>query len=222
MTDRPIILKAHEVSAVLAGRKTQLRRVLKNRGRQPEFRGPRGCTDDPECWGWEDEFGEHVGVVPSSDGGYPNYWSGPYQVGDRLWVREAHRLTDCPCTEACRGPGHVWYEADQSGYRNVYLNRLRPSIHMPRWASRLTLLVSDVRVQRLNDISEEDALAEGAAQSPGGMWSCADGQAGTSPIAAFAVLWNSIHGKDAWARNPFVVALTFSAIPANIDAAEAA
>jgi hypothetical protein len=80
---------------------------------------------------------------------------------------------------------------------------------MPRWASRINLLVTDVRVQRLQEISEEDAKAEGVMPSPGGMWSAADGQAGTSPQAAFAILWQSINGPGAWDANPWVYALTF-------------
>jgi len=210
MTDRPINLKAHDVAAILAGRKSQHRVVLK----------------DQATW-------ERVGDAILRR--YPRQKSGvPYQPGDRLWCRETHRLTDCPCTEACRGPGHVWYEADRSGYRNVYLNRLRPSTNMPRWASRITLLVSDVRVLRLQSLSEADAIAEGilvgepmpeVPDSEGdiyhdGVTDPIDGWT-RDPVEAFANRWSATHGPHAWDRNPWCCVLTFRAILANIDAPEA-
>ena len=96
--------------------------------------------------------------------------------------------------------------------------RWRPSIHMPRWASRLTLTVTDVRVQRLQEISEEDARAEGAYPCEGG-WSYGGSPlAGTTARGAFYCLWNSLHGPDAWSANPWVCALTFTVDRRNIDA----
>ena len=90
--------------------------------------------------------------------------------------------------------------------------RWRPSIHMPRSASRLTLTVTEVRVQRLQDISEEDARAEGIEGEflpwPQGYWTY-------RPY--FAELWNSLHGPDAWDANPWVVALSFTVQHGNID-----
>lgn len=116
---------------------------------------------------------------------------------------------------------------DLSGYTKEavkdYGLRIRPSIHMPRWASRLTLTVTDVRVERLQDISEADAIAEGCPVStmPGtiGHPLCPVGfnEMGT-PIYWFRELWNSINGPDAWDANPWVVALTFDVARRNIDA----
>jgi hypothetical protein len=88
----------------------------------------------------------------------------------------------------------------------------RPSLFMPRWASRLTLLVTDVRVERLQDISEADAIAEGWPNEPGAALRDA------YPIGWYANLWNSLHGHDAWDANPWVVAVTFAAQRGNIDA----
>ncbi len=101
----------------------------------------------------------------------------------------------------------------------------RPSIHMPRWASRLTLTVSEVRVERLRDISEADAIAEGVSNGmrPDGspFWAPPAGFGGTRFIDtarhAFADLWKTIHGHESWAANPWVAAISFTVTPANID-----
>jgi hypothetical protein len=100
---------------------------------------------------------------------------------------------------------------------------------MPREFSRLTLIVTDVRVQRLQDISEDDAKAEGAqvlplqdANDPSAWWQIEPGvHQGRTPRASFRKLWDSINSSDAWAANPWVVAVTFKTIRANIDSAEA-
>lgn len=225
MTDRPTIFSAPMVRALLDGRKTQTRRILKP---QPEF------FDVPI------EAGRGVGrrgrpneLWPFRCMGHPDErdwqrWAkravGPCAPGDRLWVREAW------CRDA-EAEGKALYRADgehvvlDDGDGFTATNRdgserspWRPSIHMPRWASRLTLGVTQVRVERLHDISEADATAEGARPAPGGWWSHAEGQAGVTAKASFGVLWNSINGADAWAANPWVVATTFSVHRANIDA----
>jgi len=90
----------------------------------------------------------------------------------------------------------------------------RPSIYMPRWASRLTLLVTDVRVQRLQDISEADAIAEGIIPTANSQTiDCATER----PSDGFRALWNSIHGPEAWDANPWVAAISFDVVRANID-----
>jgi hypothetical protein len=91
-----------------------------------------------------------------------------------------------------------------------------PSIHMPRWASRLTLILNDVRVQRLQEISEEDAVAEGGDAVQARMYP----ELGTCRHW-FSDLWNSLHGPDAWDANPWVCALTFAVHKCNIDQMEA-
>jgi hypothetical protein len=141
---------------------------------------------------------------------------------DRLWVREAHRFT--PSGDQ-RGPtrcGPVFYEADQHWFMGqVYpKGRLRPSIHMPRWASRLTLTVTEVRRQQLQEITEEDARAEGMPIT----W---DGKPYDPPASdpwqgygryCFSSLWSELHGPGSWDANPEVIALTFTVARQNIDA----
>lgn len=157
-------------------------------------------------------------------------------VGDRLWVREA-----CVTMAAADGgpDRRVAYAADgepafgAKGQYGHWILTSRVSIHMPRWASRLTLTVTDVRVQRLQGISEEDAIAEGILRgdplpdipsSAGVIWSGGVGDLGSefawtrSPIEAYRDLWDSINAARGfgWAANPYVVALTFTVA---IDAA---
>lgn len=188
MTDRPIIFSAPMVRALLEGRKSQTRRVLKD------------------------------GHTPT---GLPAKLR-PFALGDRLWVREAwrsHRNNDCLSPRALTGKGRVWYEADRDNCDQH--GKLRPSLYMPRWASRLTLLVADVRVQRLQDISEADAVAEGLQLRLDWLWQYrgADHLPWRSefPRDAYRDLWNSLHGPDAWDQNPWVCALTFDAVRANIE-----
>ena len=234
MVDRPIIFSGPMVRALLNGRKTQTRRVLNP---QPEFFdvaiedgrgvGRRGCPD--ELW-------------PFRCNGYPDErdflrWAkrarAPYGVGDRLYVREAWAplaaLThNDPGARALSDRG--FYRADESTVDGE-IDRWRPSIHMPRWASRLTLLVTDVRVERLNDITNEDCIAEGipvhSNPSAPRVGPVMDDFARKHGLIShygdgFRRLWNSINGPDAWAANPWVVAVTFTVHHANIDALDIA
>lgn len=183
MTDRPIIFSAAMVRAILDGRKTQTRRLLKRH-------------DKPA----------------------------PYQVGDRLWVRES-----CQAIELENGDDVIRYPAggndipiqntqdaaDKWGAMNHYGNRrdaVVPSIHMPRWASRITLAVTDVRVQRLQEITLGDICAEGLGQS---IYDFAPAQLG---FKAWENLWDSLNATRApWNSNPWVVAVTFEPRFENID-----
>lgn len=222
MSDKPIIFSAPMVRALLAGRKTQTRRVLKP---QPEFRGGCGDWHDAEEWGWETEDGDQLSVLDIAPNGYHR--------GDRLWVREAWRFDiewdDCKPSDFDRADA-ICYEADGHHETRAWghpfnLGRLRSPIHMPRWASRLTLTVTDVRVQRVQEISEADAVAEGIEQDPATMafWG-ADGQGvgGATTLwahasMAFRDIWNSIHGPAAWDANQWVCAISFTVTPQNID-----
>lgn len=107
--------------------------------------------------------------------------------GDRLWVRE----------NIIRREAYIDYASDGIS------GKITPSIHMPRTASRLTLIVERVKIERLHAITIEDVLAEGVPA--------------TAPIGAFAELWDRLHGAGAWFANPEVVALSFRVLPANID-----
>lgn len=177
MRERPIFLKRHEVQGVLAGRQAQVRRVAK------EFQD-RADLD---------------AIIRR----FPNQQGCPYgQPGDRLWVREACMVCDIGIEQ------HVAYRADgepdESWLRPL---RWRPSIHMPRWASRITLEVTGVRVERLQDISDADAKAEGAPMS----WASAQYRGGTWR-QGFSDLWRQINGPDSWDANPFVWVVSFKRI----------
>lgn len=146
----------------------------------------------------------------------------PYgQSGDLLWVRETFQyesrteeyewdIKKCRivyrATEPNAGP---WVDADDK-IREAW----RPSIHMPRWASRITLLIEDVRVERLQEISETDAMTEGVPFTE-----LPQGQDKPDPLhrAQFADLWESIHGPDSWAANPWVWRIQFRPILKNVD-----
>ncbi len=232
MTDRPILFSAPMVRALLAGTKTQTRRLLKP---QPsDFQGakvpPAGKSwvnkkfdapflalhDDLEHWCWWDEYANQG----------PDWFKVRWAKGDRLYVRE-HWYTwgifDDLAPSKLRGNEGVSYIAD--GAARPLPGRFRQGMHMPRWASRLTLEVSDVRVERLQDISEQDAAAEGIEQdAETGAWWGVDGAGvgGATPrwsdaSLAFCSLWKSINGPDSWDANPFVVAVSFTVHRGNID-----
>ncbi|MES2753821.1 MAG: hypothetical protein V4659_04075 [Pseudomonadota bacterium] len=226
MTDRPIIFSAPMVRALIAGHKTQTRRLLKLAGRAPDFIGPAGCQNDPTCWGWESpEHGGFITVEGDDKDHLPGWrngwrdWKGAYAPGDRLYVREAHALVPPTAYRMSKGveqtvnPNADAHQAAiyRAGFdRSTGGFRWRASIHMPRWASRLTLTVTEVRVQRLQDISEADAMAEGCLPA---RW---DFQ---TPADHYRDLWNALHGAEAWGANPWVVAVTFTVAHHNIDQA---
>ena len=200
MSDLPKIFSAPMVNALLEGRKTQTRRVLNP---QPAH-DVAYVTLANGRWVASDAFG-HGYLV-----------NVPYAVGDRLWVKEP--------IDKVSEPGDVFYRADYEAEYGGSAKGLgwRSARYMPRWASRLTLTVTDVRVQRLHDISEADAVAEGIEPK----WHAYTGygkQADVlmSPYDSFASLWISIHNTNAWDANPWVVALTFTVEKRNIDAGDA-
>jgi hypothetical protein len=225
MTDRPIIFSAPMVRALLDGRKSQTRRVLKP---QPALSYIVPCD---ERLGW---FGDEEGECN---------FRVPYAPGDRLYVREAHSLHCAHGQDFPRGgydhgerwgpwsglpiavsPDKTQVAYYREGFDRSGPPRWRPSIHMPRWASRLTLIVTDVRVQRLCSISEADAEAEGIEARLGyhdedvfkNYGTGLDFSGGGAARASFKTLWNSLHGPDAWAANPWVVAVSFDVQHGNI------
>jgi hypothetical protein len=198
MTDRPIIFSAPMVRALLDGRKTQARRVLgKTSGRVNIFNAEIAWADsyvmDPGNAEWRARYT-------------------PYAPGDRLYVREA--------IDKASDRDGVFYRADyEAQHGDATGLGWRPSIHMPRWASRLTLTVTEVRVQRLQEISAGDSIAEGVeceTCTAMGQSAC-HGRGCFASIDAYRTLWNSLHGPDAWDANPWVVALTFNVKRGNID-----
>ncbi|MDT9738455.1 hypothetical protein [Klebsiella quasipneumoniae] len=227
MTERGMIFNAEMVRALLSGRKTQTRRIMKV---QPESNqlGLLLITDSTKHsdigkyhWGESNATGNHV---------RSKLFSCPFgAVGDRIWVRETWSSDFANYYPNDR----VWYAADNNrrldievvdGVRGIYSPesdvhvpfRWQPSIHMPRWASRILLEITDVRVERLNAISEEDARAEGIID--GGCLNCGEpepcGCANPEPDAtdAFAYLWQSIYGQESWNANPWVWVIEFERV----------
>jgi hypothetical protein len=203
MTDRPILFSAPMVRAILEGRKTVTRRVLK----------PRPYNRDGDAV--DISKAKSARIVTGHDGldyiQFEHPLGGPltahmasYQPGDTLWVREAWRANtewdgnpprDIP-------PGSpVQYEADSPTL--TCGGRYRHARFMPRWASRITLNVTGVTVERLQDITEEQAWAEGVSvPSP------------AHAVRGFRNLWNNINGPDAWDQNPWVAAISFERVTA--------
>lgn len=213
MTDRPILFSGPMVRALLDGRKTQTRRV--HFTQDPEFR--RTC--DEGC----DSRLAGMCLLPKAACGRRRVTDARIAVGDRLWVREAWRSSSAHNDLAPRDiplGDRVEYAADPE---RIVTGKPRPSMFMPRWASRLTLLVSEVRVERLQNISEADARAEGFPIS-------AAGTPYTSPppkadswqgyaTASFFLTWNALNSARGYGveANPWVVAVTFDVVEANID-----
>ena len=207
MSERPIIFSAPMVRALLDGRKAQTRRILK-----PQI----VCHTGPvPAFTW----GKFSGLYPDDWFGYGNAIDGalPCAVGDRLWVREAHAFM--PKTAYALPKAISPADPDMAAYYREGFDRSgkiiwRPSIHMPRWASRITLEVTEVRVQRLQDISGEDTIAEGI-QCPtceAMKYSACHDSGCFHSLHLFKKLWNSIHGPDAWAANPWVAVISFKRI----------
>ena len=227
MADRGIIFAAPMVRALIEGRKTQTRRLIKLAGQWPDYVGPRGCTDDPTCWGWcDDRHGDYV-TIEKEDGQRMGWrdWVGAYRAGDRLWVREAHALVPSSAYRMSDGVAQSLNPEDpdkaavyRDGWDRCKPAPWRPSIHMPRWASRLTLTVTDVRLQRLQDITEDDAQAEGLVQAYEGWATDPAGRCwGPTARDSFVQLFDSLHGFDVWEANPWVAAISFDVHCLNID-----
>ena len=213
MTDRPIIFSGAMVQSLLAGRKSMTRRILK----PPPPEWVTRMTHEGRC-GW----------IGSGDG-HGTLMHVPYAVNDRLWVREAHAMVPATAYRMSDGVVQTVNPEDsdraclyRTGFdRSTSGLRWRSPIHMPRWASRLTLVVSDVRVQRVQDISEADAQAEGLVDVYEGWATDRDGRHwGPDARASYRVLWNDLHGEDAWDRNDWVAALTFTTHHQNINQME--
>lgn len=227
MRDRPILFSAPMVRALLAGRKTQTRRAIKAQPSASLKAGDHTMLGGLSMVGdvtWPLRSG--AAIVSNKPGPHPRWVEEhvKYAVGDRLWVKE---------TWVASGTG-VWTIADARtriapDQRILYRADSEDgswwsSLFMPREFSRLTLLVTDVRVERLSDISEADAIAEGIepeAEQVEGTTYFRNYEAARGshlpPCASFSSLWNSINGPDASAANPWVVAVTFEVHRRNID-----
>ena len=221
------------VKALLAGCKSMTRRVLKPQPREWKAQVidiSKPMRDDDGVWGqvrteWSSPSFDMSMGEPEREIWEPIRL--PAYVGDRLWVREtwADVNTDSGPALAYRAGGLRFCEEDAYPVeyerypgcsfcmwwgdleRGEPGHRWRSPIHMPRWASRLTLTVTDVRVQRLQDISCADAIAEGIRPAANSATIDCDTP---DPRNAYRDLWDSLHGPGAWARNPWVAAISFN------------
>lgn len=221
MKERPILFSAPMVRALLAGTKKQTRRVLKTQPNEHHWQMLPGyelkrsdmVTIDgraavkfshsiPQNRGWDDAT---------------SWVRCPYGIpGDRLWVREAWRsgkLTDrFPPREMT--PHVVWYEADGAAPEATN-GRYRPGMFMPRWASRITLEITEVRVERLQSISPDDAIAEGLQWDKHIGWGTWDADGSPrcggdhDPVDVYRCLWTNINGNGSWELNPWVWVVAF-------------
>ncbi|HGW6813042.1 TPA: hypothetical protein ACMEWF_000617, partial [Klebsiella variicola subsp. variicola] len=242
--ERGMIFNSEMVRAILDGRKTQTRRIMKV---QPESNqlGLLLITDSTK----HSDIGKYHWAESNATGNHvrSKLFSSPFgAVGERIWVREtwatlgneegcyvdwednlckgdersAARIYRASC-EQRPGDYGLWSIPDDAYWKphtkeHKFEGAWRPSIHMPRWASRILLEITDVRVERLNAISEEDARAEGIID--GGCLNCGEpepcGCANPEPDAtdAFAYLWQSIYGQDNWNANPWVWVIEFKRV----------
>ena len=218
--EKPILFSGEMVRAILDGTKTQTRRIIK---------------PQPDTWRHDErgfEFNrtdEHRPVF--ADTFAKNY--SPYgQPGDRLWVRETwktgcnldkyspkqiretyedagYRLGDrkngkcCPMLYISDGEHKRWGDHDIADFGEW--GKTRVSIHMPRWASRITLEINGVRIESLHDITEDDARAEGVSTQ-------LNGKGILSNVEAFRMLWTRINGASSWTQNPWVWVVEFRRI----------
>lgn len=233
----PMLFSAPLVRALLDGRKTQTRRVMKVQpisyvqgtpvhpekhekpyldaycGKKKTLLNPRGMSRDWCWWTTDDRCGPAIECAPCAP-------------GDLIWVREAWaRVGDNDdAIHACPNlMTHAYFKADSV---QPEVLRWRPSSQMPRWASRLTLRVTDVRAQRLQDISEEDARTEGVMPNTFGrhtLWSGRENERPTLRTARSAFIehiWDDLYREDeekSSAANPWVWAISFDVIRKNVD-----
>lgn len=247
MKERPILFNGDMVRAILEGRKTQTRRIVKSQPHDTDLITVGHYHPIViDRYGDEDAGAEIFGAY-SEDGEWGTKF--PYgQPGDRLWVRETW-MPDPSCDDdAWDDEGLSYYEWNGCGssisgipkalckVENVIhkaswdgqeMVGWKPSIHMPRWASRITLEITGVSVERLNEISEQDAKAEGI--DDGGCTNCGEPEK-SHPVMksgqpwypcevaqpdyrdSFVRLWESINGPGSWEANPWVWVVEFKRI----------
>lgn len=210
MKERPMMFNAEMVRAVLDGRKTQTRRIMKNQPCESVVGGAVSVRNVGGGYQWFADDGDSC-VFHCPIGA----------VGDRIWVRE----TFGDCGE------RLVYRADTYDGAHCKVKRWTPSIHMPRWASRITLEITGVRVERLNDISHEDAGREGIHTEVWDQTVVARNYAAEDEFfqfwsesmphyvemnelfrASFHSLWQSIYGEESWQANPWVWVIEFKRI----------
>lgn len=206
MRERPIIFNADMVRAIVEGRKTQTRRIMRE---QPEVIPKEDELGKPGFW---IPFNAGKTMVRTDD----MHIACPFGLkGNRLWVRETFRVhsraTDVATLVYKASEQQSWTQQThrvpiEKCNKPAVVDTWTPSIHMPRWASRITLEITGVRVERLRDLSEEDAKSEGVIPPAGGVLP------GWEHRINFRDLWMSIYGADNWEANPWVWVVEFKRV----------
>lgn len=221
MKETPMLFNGDMVNALLDNRKTQTRRAVKSKRTSEGLLFDQNrvyrylCSEHIESLEIQGykliENGDGFNVIPPCS----------YEIGDIIYVRETWAAGKCADSIKPSGlnqktwlidNGGLWYYADNTepGTPISSKGKTRVSIHMPKWASRIKLEITDIRVERLNDISEEDAKAEGVAQ-------CARRVVGLkggcdSYLCGFRQLWKSINGDKSWDDNPWLWCISFKVV----------
>lgn len=222
MKVKPMIFNSQMVQALLEGRKTQTRRIVQD---QPV--PYKGLGSRPGDFSFPTENSCHSVISNKKNGadGWADEYS-PWKKGDLIYVRETFQgplVSGVDESELIRSTKeykdtrycHYKASGDDAEFYDIDLGetvcRWKPSIHMPRWASRLTLKVTSVRVERVQDISKEDAESEGFKLPP------ADGQGwAVGAVSNFRFTWEKIYG-DSWKNNDWVWVIEFEVIHQNVD-----
>ncbi len=231
MKERPILFSAPMVRSIMDGKKSQTRRAIQFQPPSDEFKLSRlmDTTDSDKR--------KHIGKLHwvKIDGvniadETIDYFNCPHGIpGDRLWVKETWQgplfydeIPEDWNSEKYKNPKYCHYRAsfhscDFIDADDNYVERWAPSIFMPRWASRILLEITNVRVERLNDISEEDAIAEGCFKFPfeddhAYTFYENDKSGHATHTGAYRKLWESINGKGSWDINPYVWVIEFKRI----------
>ncbi|MEX2964243.1 hypothetical protein [Microbulbifer sp. TYP-18] len=211
--ERPILFNGPMVRAILEGRKTQTRRIIKP---QP-FNGASGESAIKQIGGLRDEQTLSQVMTSAWQAGFVDTTCPCGEEGDRLWVRETFRLSthnDCPHYEPCNcRSGVPFYRSDAE----IGEEKWKPSIHMPRWASRITLEITNIRVERLREMSQEDAYCEGVTRELRNSFGYACDESEEifntrQSKETFSFLWESIYGDGSWDANPWVWVIEFKRV----------
>lgn len=217
MKERPILFSAPMVRAILDGTKTQTRRIVKDQPYQigkprERYHGGHGCGDLSNYTGELEEDG--TWWITDEFGGVDGFKCPYGQIGDRLWVRENVWVARKDCKYPHKAETWVGYPADgekcnSPEFWKSWGFKLAPSIHMPRAKSRITLEITDIRIERLQDICEYDAKAESCQDQKDAFGIEKSGSIVWYAKHAYVQLWNAINGKDAWLKNPWVWVVEF-------------
>jgi len=204
MKERPILFNTEMVRVILDGKKTQTRRIIKRPKDIPsEYEINTSVLDDKATAWWENPKYKSVGYSQKC----------PYGViGDRLWVRETWQKGQSNGKDLV-----LFYKADNDP-RDINFT-WKPSIYMPRWASRINLEITNIRVERVQNIIDNDALAEGVNQNMLASFGFASAESKekfnfTQAIKTYKLLWNSINAKRGfgWDANPWVWVIEFKRV----------